>query len=191
MKLIKSLWQVFWLFFYYAFARHLPDSYHFQPLGYISQKVRGLACKYIFKFMGQNVNIDRGVKFGSGFGIEIGDNSGIGMNCQMPTNVKIGCEVMIGPDVLIIGQNHNYENLEMPMRLQGAKESEPVHIKDDSWIGARSIILPGVTIGKGSIIGAGAVVAKDIPAYSICVSNPAHIIKSRAGADNDKTKMSV
>jgi maltose O-acetyltransferase len=47
------------------------------------------------------------------------------------------------------------------------------------WIGARVIVLPGVTIGKGAIIGAGAVVTKDVPAYAICVGNPARVIRFR------------
>jgi maltose O-acetyltransferase len=68
------------------------------------------------------------------------------------------------------------------MRLQGIKKAQPVSIEDDVWIGARVIILPGVRIGQGSIIGAGAVVAKNIPSYSICVGNPARIIRSRKEA---------
>ena len=129
--------------------------------------------------MGKNVNIDRGVKFGAGTHIKIKDNAKIGVNCQMPDDIEIGYDVMIGPDVLVIGHNHHYSNLEIPMRLQGIKKAPPVSIENDVWVGARVIILPGVTIGNGSIIGAGAVIAKNIPPYSICVGNPARIIKSR------------
>jgi len=129
--------------------------------------------------MGKNVNIDRGVKFGTGVNIKIKDNSKVGVNCQMPDDIIIGDDVMIGPGVLIIGHNHHYSDLEIPMHLQGIRKSPPVSIEDDVWIGARATILPGVTIGNGAVIGAGAVIAKNIPPYSICVGNPARIIKSR------------
>ena len=58
-------------------------------------------------------------------------------------------------------------------------EIRPVIIEDDVWIGARVIILPGVTIGTGSVIGAGAVISKSIPPYSVAVGNPARIVKNR------------
>ena len=179
MKNIKRLIKILSVTFYYVFARHLPDSYHLQPLGSFSMRMRGFACKNIFKSVGKNVNIDRGVKFGFGAEVEIKDNARVGINCQMSDNMKIGCNVMIGPEVLILKHNHNFSSLEIPMRLQGIKKAIPVSIEDDVWIGARVIILPDVKIGQGSIIGAGAVVTKNIPPYSICVGNPARIIKSR------------
>ena len=179
MKTDITFSRVFWLSFYYGFARYLPVSYRVQPLGKIFMRIRQLACKGIFESMGVNVNVQRGASFGSGAMIEIGDNSLIGTNCQMPNNLKIGNDVMIGPDVLFIGYNHNFDSLEIPMRLQGFIGDIPISIGDDVWIGARSIILPGVTIGKGSIIGAGSVVTKDVRPYSICAGNPARVIRSR------------
>jgi maltose O-acetyltransferase len=62
---------------------------------------------------------------------------------------------------------------------QGFKDKEPVIIEDDVWIGARVIILPGVKIGKGSIVGAGAVVTKDVEPYSIVAGVPAKLIRKR------------
>lgn len=56
--------------------------------------------------------------------------------------------------------------------------TEPVEIEDDVFIGARVIILPGVRIGVGSVVGAGSVVTRDIPAYSVCVGNPARVIRN-------------
>ena len=182
MKTIKKGLKYLSLIFYYAVARHLPDSYHLQPLGSFSKHMRRISCKNIFKSMGANINIDRGVTFGSGSKIVLKDNAKVGINCQMPDNIRVGCDVMIGPDVLILGHNHEFSNCETPMRLQGIKKAQPVSIEDDVWIGARVIILPGVRIGQGSIIGAGAVVAKNIPSYSICVGNPARIIRSRKEA---------
>jgi maltose O-acetyltransferase len=98
---------------------------------------------------------------------------------MIPYDLKVGKDVMMGPHVIIIGENHNSTDLEIPMRLQGYKIFPPVRIEDDVWIGARAIILPGLTIGKGAIIGAGSVVTKDVPPYAICAGNPARILKYR------------
>jgi maltose O-acetyltransferase len=168
-----------WLIFYYSFAKHFPLSYRFGFLGKISKTMRRIVCNQIFKSTGKNINIEKGASFGSGKNIEIGDDSGIGENCQIPDNIKIGRDVMMGPDVLIIGKNHEFQNLQIPMRLQGAKDASPVVIGDDVWIGARTIILPGITINKGAIIGAGSVVTHDIPAFAICAGNPARVIRFR------------
>lgn len=169
----------FWLLFYYTFAKHLPLSYRFGFLGKMSKVVRRIAGNQIFKSVGKNINIERGASFGSGKDLQIGDDSGLGENCQVPDNIKIGRDVMMGPDVLIIGKNHEFENLQIPMRLQGAKDAPPVVIGDDVWIGARTIILPGITINNGAIIGAGSVVTHDVPPFAICAGNPARVIKIR------------
>jgi maltose O-acetyltransferase len=65
------------------------------------------------------------------------------------------------------------------MRLQGYKDSQPVVIEDDVWLGARVIILPGIRVGHGAVIGAGAIVTKDVPPFAICVGNPARVIRYR------------
>lgn len=89
-------------------------------------------------------------------------------------NVVIGDRVSIGPNVLIITDSSpNNSRLIKLFPLI----SEVVHINEDTWIGAGVIILPGVNIGKCSIIGSGAIVVKDIPDYSIAVGNPAKVIK--------------
>ena len=87
--------------------------------------------------MGRNVNVEHGAYFGSGRLIEIGDNSGIGVDCRVPSNIRIGNDVMMGPNVLIIGRNHRFDDLSKPMRLQGFSDSNPVVIEDDVWFGAR------------------------------------------------------
>jgi len=86
---------------------------------------------------------------------------------------------MMGPEVIILGQNHRFDDCEIPMRLQGYDKVPPVRIEDDVWIGTRVIILPGVKIEKGAIIGAGAVVTKDVPPFAICIGNPSRVIKIR------------
>lgn len=168
---------------YYLIARHLPASDMPYSLG--AKRIRGFLCRRIFKNAGANINIEHGAYFGSGKDIEIGNNSGLGFNCRVYGPLKIGNDVMMGPDVMIFTQNHETIRLDIPMRLQTAPKI-PVTIGDDVWIGARAIILPGKNIGKGVIIGAGAVVTKDVPDYAIVGGNPAKIIKFRDGSNKEK-----
>ena len=72
-----------------------------------------------------------------------------------------------------------FDDVTTTMRGQGFQEEKPVHIGDDVWIGGRVIILPGVHIGSHSIIGAGAVVTKDVPEWAIAAGNPAVVKKYR------------
>jgi len=165
------------LFAFYGIARHLPSSDN--KYGAWAKLVRRFACRGLFKHMGHHVNIERGAWFGSGQNIEIGDFSGMGVNCRINGPVRIGSHLMMGPDVMIISRRHNFSRLDIPMMFQGDGEPKLVVIEDDVWIGARAIILPGVRIGQGAIIGAGAVVTKDVPPFAIVGGNPARVIKSR------------
>jgi len=96
------------------------------------------------------------------------------------TNITIGNKVMFGPNVMIMGGDHNYRVIGQYM--YDVKEDGvnlPVVIGDDVWIGAGAIILKGVTIGRGSVIGAGSVITKSIPNYSIALGNPARVVRQR------------
>ena len=175
-RVVKLGSKLFFLGMYYSFARYLPVSY--RPYGgRIAKKVRYVLCKHIFDKCGKDANIEHGVDFGSGSGIEIGDYSGLGVDSRIGL-VKIGKDVMMGPEVMIISANHMYSDLKRPMRVQGWV-SEAVIIEDDVWIGARAIILRGRRIGRGSIIGAGSVVTTDVPQYAVVGGNPARILKYR------------
>ena len=171
--------RTFWYSFYYGFAQHLPASYRFQPFGKFAKWCRALACKRLFRVCGRRVNVEQRANFYTGWEIELGDDSSLGIDCMIPYDLKVGKDVMMGPYVVIVGDSHEFSRIDIPMRLQGLKKYRPVRIEDDVWIGARTIILPGLTIGKGAIIGAGSVVTKDVPPYAICVGNPARVIKYR------------
>ena len=86
---------------------------------------------------------------------------------------------MMGPYVKMYVQNHNFSRTDIPMNQQGNSPVRPIVIGDDVWIGANVIILPGVSIGTGCVIGAGSVVTKSLPEYSVVAGNPAKIIKNR------------
>lgn len=86
---------------------------------------------------------------------------------------------MMGPDVMVYTQNHRTDRVDVPMIDQGNSEKREVIIGNDVWIGARSIIMPGVKIGEGSIIAAASVVTKDVMPYSVVGGVPAKLIKMR------------
>lgn len=86
---------------------------------------------------------------------------------------------MMGTDVVVITKNHAFNQTDIPMMQQGFEDERPVIIGNDVWIGDRVIILPGVHIGDGAIIAAGAVVTKDVPAYAIVGGVPAKLIRMR------------
>lgn len=87
--------------------------------------------------------------------LKIGDNSRIGERCRLIVPITIGKNVLKGRPVLMLTQNHAHDRIDFPMIEQGFDPETPVTIEDDVWIGKRVSILQGVTIKKGSIIGAG------------------------------------
>ncbi len=115
-----------------------------------------------------------------GAGLKVGDHSNIGPFAYIGCSgfISIGNNVMISPRVSIYAENHVFDNPEILMKEQGVTQA-PVIIEDDCWIASNSIILAGVTIGKGSVIAAGSVVTKDIPPYSVAAGVPAKVIKQR------------
>lgn len=94
----------------------------------------------------------------------------------------IGEATMIGIHAIVLTSSHRFGRTDIPMRDQGMSVW-PVRIEDDVWIGARAVVLPGVTIGRGSIIAAGAVVTRDVPPYSIAGGVPAKVLRSRLQND--------
>jgi maltose O-acetyltransferase len=141
--------------------------------------LRSEIAKNCFNYAGRNINIEHKANFGTGRDIKIGNNSGLGINCFVRGPLEIGENVMMGPDVLILTSIHNFGRVDIPMILQGSGKKKGIVIKDDIWIGARVIILPGVIIGSGAIIGAGSIVTKDVPEFGIVAGNPAKLIRNR------------
>jgi maltose O-acetyltransferase len=159
----------------YLFAAHLPASFFWINIG--QKQIRAFCGKLILKKCGRRVNIEKNAEISSS--IELGDDSGIGIRAQINGKTIIGNNVMMGPDVCIYATNHRFDRTDIPMNKQGIDVERPIVIDDDVWIGARVIILPGVHIGTGAVIGAGAVVTKDVPAYAVVGGNPARVIKMR------------
>jgi len=141
--------------------------------------VKHMMLQNIFKYIGPNVNIRPCIKFAMGCNISIGENSGIGDNCFLQDigDIIIGEDVLMGPEVMIFTANHNMKKDEL-IRTQESLV-EKVVIEDDVWIGARSIILPGVKLCKGAVIAAGAVVTRNVEPYTIVGGVPAKKIGVR------------
>lgn len=107
----------------------------------------------------------------------IGDYTRIGLHNTIIGPVTIGNHVNLAQGITISALNHNFYDIKKRIDEQGIKTT-PIIIDDDVWIGANAVILPGITIGKHSIIAAGAVVTKDVPNYSLVAGVPAKIIKT-------------
>lgn len=111
-----------------------------------------------------------------GYNITIGEKVFFNFNCVVldVSKVTIGSRTMFGPNVQIYTATHpmNYKE-----RASGLEFAKPVHIGEDVWVGGSAVICPGVTIGDRSVIGAGSVVTKDIPADVFAAGNPCRIIR--------------
>ena len=167
--------------FFFSICKILPASQK-RLRGKISKKLRAFFAKGFIKHCGKNVNIEHGAVISSK--LSIGDNSGVGIDCVCGGEVTIGNDVMMAPECVIFSRNHEFSSTDIPMRLQGYRDSEPCVIGDDVWIGRRVMIMPGVTIGSHSVIAAGAVVTKDVPEWAVVAGVPARVVKYRRTTEN-------
>ena len=106
----------------------------------------------------------------------IGDHTRIGLHNTIIGPVTIGSHVNLAQGITVTALNHNFEDAEKRIDVQGVSTT-PVTIEDDVWIGANAVILPGVHIGNHCVVAAGAVVTKDVPPHSLVAGVPAKIIK--------------
>lgn len=126
--------------------------------------------------MGENCYIEPPLRANWGKNTHMGANVYANFNLTLvdDTDIYIGSFVMIGPNVTIDTGTHP---ISPELRLRQGQYNLPVHIEDNVWIGAGVIILPGVTIGENSVIGAGSVVTKDIPANVVAVGTPCRVVR--------------
>ena len=120
-----------------------------------------------------------------GFHIEVGKAFFANYNCTIidVAKVKIGDNCMLAPNVAIYTAGHP---VHPDTRRSMYEYGKPVTIGDNVWIGGNAVILPGVTIGSNSVIGAGSVVTHDIPSWSIAAGNPCRVIRTITDADRNK-----
>lgn len=164
------------LFSTYAYAYNLM----YAVLELLPHFIRIGVYRLLFKHIGSNVLIDYKTYFRYPSKIFIGNDTSINRGCELYCahlaeggTITIGNNCALGPNVKILAGGHDYSTLEIPV------VAGPVLIDDHVWIGANVTVLPGVHIGEGAVIGAGALVSRDIPAYVIAVGCPAKVINSR------------
>jgi len=139
--------------------------------------------KQLFGSIGENSWIEPPIRLAYGKHIHIGNCFYANFNFVVVDDgdVYIGNHVMIAPNVTISTTGHPVDS---NLRRPGTQFSFPVTIEDNVWIGVGAIILPGITIGKNSVIGAGSVVTKDVQENVVAVGNPCRIL--RTISDRDK-----
>jgi len=159
---------------YNVFGRFLPRST--MPYSFGSKYIRAFLVKHFVRSCGRNLIVETGALLS--LYISIGDSCLIGENCQIRGNVILGNDVLLAQNVSLISFKHNYDRVDIPIRLQG-ETFGTINIGNDVWIGINAVILPDVKIGNHAIIAAGAVVTKDVPDWAIVGGVPAKIIKFR------------
>ena len=131
--------------------------------------------------VGEGTKIDPRAYFIHGNLIEIGNNCDIGAYATFMTqcsNIKIGNDVAIAPHASFIADNMDSSGRGKIIDLPNISSSGII-VENGCWVGIKAVILPGVRIGKGSVVAAGAVVTKDVPDYSIVAGVPAKVVKNR------------
>lgn len=139
---------------------------------------KSVLLKKMFAEIGENCYIETPFRANwGGHHVHFGNNVYANFNLTLvdDTHIYVGDYTMFGPNVTIATAGHPI----LPeLREKVYQYNKPVHIGRNCWLGAGVIVLPGVTIGENSVIGAGSVVTKDIPANVIAVGNPCHILRT-------------
>lgn len=159
---------------YILFFKNTPEDY--RPYAFFFPRVRSWIVRNYLKKCGKSPRVKKGAEISPN--ATLGDYSELGTRSMIQANVHIGNHVIMGPDIKIYSRNHNYDSLETPIHKQGKKYYN-TYIGNDVWLGANVIITAGCVVGNHVIVGAGAVVTKDVPDYAIVGGVPAKIIKYR------------
>ena len=167
--------------FYYLFISRLPHS----RFSMLFNKIRVWYISRILKIAGGGTQ----TYFEDHIFIGGPGRVRFGRSCQINENAfiqeaEIGSYVMIAPNVAIISNMHNHARIDVPMIFQGVTPDRKVTIEDDVWLGRNVVVMPGVRIGRGAIVAAGAVVTKDVPEYKIVGGVPAKVIGDRRSVDS-------
>ncbi len=173
MKRIKKQFINLYCFVYYVvnifFYKKNHVTNYFAPSSIVANKSKiSIGRKFIFRGSGQL----RGP-------FECGDHVRFGIGCHVFGGVTMGSHIMIAPNCVLTGGGHGTKLGDGPMIFQKCPPHTEIIIGSDVWIGANSVILPGVKIESGSIIAAGSVVTKDVLSNTIVGGNPAKLIKVR------------
>lgn len=139
--------------------------------------IRAQCMRRFLQHLGKDTTLQSGMRVTNPEKIWIGSHCNLaqGVFITGGGGVRIGDWVGFGPDVKVWSVTHRFDDPDRPWLLQGW-EKKAVVIEDDVWLGANAFVMPGVTIGKGAIVSAGAVVNKSIPPYALVAGNPGRVI---------------
>lgn len=138
---------------------------------------RNKLLKEMFASIGENCYIEPPFHANhAGRHVHFGNNvyANFNLTCVDDTHIYVGDNTMFGPNVVLATAGHP---IDVSLRSKGYQYNVPIHIGKNCWLGAGVIVLPGVTIGDNTVIGAGSVVTKDIPANVIAVGNPCKVVR--------------
>jgi acetyltransferase-like isoleucine patch superfamily enzyme len=169
-------------------VKYLAQQYYFylENLAWLGLElcppfIRTIVFRLVFKRFGPGSSIDYGSYVRYPWKVSIGSHAAINRGCRIyaslaikEVEIVIGDNVALGPGVILCSAGHDYATLALK-DIAGT-----ISIWDHSWIGANSLILPSVDIGEGAVVGAGSVVTKNVPAWTVVAGNPARQIKARA-----------
>ena len=163
-------------------AKDLMKIYNSLPAE--NMDLRNQIIRLLFGFCGENVRVNQPIYVDYGCNISLGGGSLINMNCTLldTGKITIGDNTLVGPDVKIYTAMHPLSARERLYTDESGKtavrtKTAPVVIGHNVWIGGGAIILPGVSIGDNSVVGAGSVVVKSIPANAVACGNPCTVKK--------------
>ena len=164
--------------------RHFAAALRFYVANHVVAKIPSETVRHLFYRGAMHVKIgDRSsiamdcflTGFATGWSLRVGANTAINRRCYLDARqgIEIGDNVNVSPEVYILTYQHD------PQSPTFASHGAPVVIEDHAWIGVRAILLPGVRIGEGAVVAAGAVVTTDVPPYAIVAGVPATVKKER------------
>lgn len=163
----------------------LDKLYDFNHLRPSQTAERTAMLKRMFAEIGEQCYIESPLHadWGGRF-VHFGRNvyANFGLTLVDDTHIYVGDNVLFGPNVVLATAGHP---VEPSLRPLGYQYNAAIHIGANCWFGAGVIVLPGITIGENSVIGAGSVVTKDIPANVVAVGNPCHVLRSVNDRDKD------
>lgn len=163
----------------------LEKLYDYNATRPLEQEKRETLLKEMFGDIGEGCYIEPPFHANwAGKHVHFGNNVYANFNLTLvdDTDIYVGDKVMFGPNVTVATAGHP---IDPELRYQAMQYNIPVHIGENVWIGANSVVLPGVTIGDNSVIGAGSVVTKDIPANVVAVGNPCRVLREIGEHDRE------
>ena len=158
----------------------------YNEIPHVRLDLREAKLREMFAEVGENCYVES--PFYANFGgrhVHLGRNvySNFGLTLVDDTHIYIGDYTMIGPNVTIATAGHP---IDADLRRVGLQYNLPVRIGRNCWLGAGTVVLPGVTIGDNTVIGAGSVVTKDIPSNVVAVGNPCRVVREITEEDRRK-----